>query len=222
MPGASVLQDQPAVANSTRPKGTSLRRVVSISESTKPGIPGSAWSRPKFNMDNPLSTSSPSSCTYEDSSYNLINFSGQYLVIDNLEILGYCWNVTAPWSEVVTISTNDEMKNSYWHGWTMGTTATGCGSCDSDEYWAISSPWNIPQWSRIDHNVFDGSDSTYGNLFGSYGDATGGIFKGGGEIDHNVLNHCSNGVKYTDAYNFHDNLLENMYEPRPGDPRKYF
>ena len=158
-------------------------------------------------MDNPITTSSPSSCAYEDGNYNLINFSGQYLVIDNLEILGYCWNITNPWNEVVNINANDEMKNSYWHGWTMGKTATGCGSCDSDEYWAINSPNSLSQYSRMDHNVFDGSDSTYGNLFGSYGDATGGIFRGGGEADHNVLNHCSNGVKYTLMYIFHDNYL---------------
>jgi hypothetical protein len=177
---------------------------------------GSAWTRPQFNMDNPITNSSPSSCAYEDGNYNPINFSGQYLVIDNLEILGYCWNITAPWDEVVNLNANDEMKNSYWHGWTMGKTATGCGGCDSDEYWAITSPNSLSQYSRMDHNVFDGSDSTYGNLFGGYGDATGGIFRGGGEADHNVLNHCSNGVKYTLMYIFHDNYLNYMYEPPVG------
>jgi hypothetical protein len=177
---------------------------------------GSSWTRPKFNMDNPVTTSSPSSCAYEDSSYNLISFGGRYLVIDNLEILGYCWNTTSPWNEVVNIGANDEMKNSYWHGWTMGSIATGCGSCDSDEYWAINSPNSLSQWSRIDHDVFDGSDSTFGNLSGSYGDATGGLFRGGGEIDHNVLVHFSNGVKYTLAYIFHDNYINYAYEPAVG------
>ncbi|MGH9717544.1 MAG: hypothetical protein ACRD4R_12575 [Candidatus Acidiferrales bacterium] len=177
---------------------------------------GSSWARPKFNMDNPLTTSSPSSCAYEDSSDNLLSFSGQYLIVDNLEVLGYCWNTTSPYNEVVSIGANDEMKGSYWHGWTMGATATGCGSCDSDEYWAISAPNAIGVWSRIDHDVFDGSDSTYGNMSVGSGHATGGIFLAGGEIDHNVLNHCSNGVKYTRAYVFHDNLIENMSEPPVG------
>ncbi len=179
---------------------------------------GSSWVRPQFNMDNPITNASPSSCSYEDSSDTLLNFSGHYLVIDNLEILGYCWNVTSVFNSVVHIGTNDEIKNSYWHGWTMGQTATGCGSCDSDEYWAIgpSGVGNWPNYVRIDHNVFDGSDSTYGNLAVAAGNATGGIFLTGGEIDHNVLNHCSNGMKYDAAILIHDNLFENMSEPHVG------
>jgi len=176
---------------------------------------GSSWARPQFNMDNPITNTSPSSCSYDDSAFNLINFSGQYVIIDNLEILGYCWNATTLFASVVSISTNEEMKNSYWHGWSMGATATGCTSCDSDEYWAIGgsgvSSW--PNYVRIDHNVFDGSDSTYGNLPVGSGNATGGIFLTGGEIDHNVLNHCSNGMKFDTAILIHDNLFENMSEP---------
>ncbi len=174
---------------------------------------GSSWARPQINMDNPLSTSSPASCSFEDSAKTFINVSGNYVIIDNLEVLGYCWNVTAPFNSVTNISANDEMRNFYFHGWTMGTTATGCGSCDSDEYWATNSPNVIGTWSRIDHCVFDGSDSTYGNLPVASGNATEGVFLGGGEADHNVLNHVSNGVKFTRMWWFHDNFIENMSEP---------
>ena len=179
---------------------------------------GSSWARPQFNMDNPITNASPSSCVYDDSIITPIVFNGQYLIIDNLEILGYCWNVTTVFGQVVGIQANDEIKNSYWHGWSMGATATGCGSCDSDEYWAIggNTVGSWPNYVRIDHNVFDGSDSTYGNLPVAPGNATGGIFLTGGELDHNVLNHVSNGMKYDAAILIHDNLFENMSEPIAG------
>ena len=180
---------------------------------------GGSWTRPQFNGDNPITTRSPNSCLYEDSGYSAIYFRGSYLVIDNLEFLGYCWNVTSPFLAVVNIGPNDEIKNSYWHGWTMGTTATGCGGCDSDEYWALG-PWNgdgsLSIYERIDHNVFDGSDSTFGDLPVGNGNATGAIFMIPGEIDHNVINHASNGMKYDVAILVHDNFFENMSEPVVG------
>jgi hypothetical protein len=176
---------------------------------------GSSWSRPMFNMDNPLSTGSPSRCAYEDSNYVFLNFSGTYLIVDNFEILGWCWNTTAPYNNVASFSQNSEWKNSYFHGWTMGATATGCGSCDSDEYWALGGvSW--PSYQRVDHNVFDGSDSTYGNLPPGGGNATGGMLLSGPEVDHNVFNHCSDGVKYASMILVHDNLFENMSEPAVG------
>jgi hypothetical protein len=173
---------------------------------------GSSWCRPIMNMDNPLSTSSPSSCPYDDSSYNLIHINGSYIIFDNFEIKGYCWNSTAPGTSVFTINTETDLRNSYFHGWTMGATATGCGSCDSDEYFAVGySGYALGSYSRIDYNVFDGSDSTYGTSTTS---SSGGVFQtGAGEIDHNILNHVSNGMKYDQAILVHDNLFENMYEP---------
>lgn len=173
---------------------------------------GSSWCRPMFNMDNPLSTGSPSNCAHEDSNYVFLNFSGNYLIIDNLEVLGWCWNTTAPYNNVASFSANSEWKNGYFHGWTMGATASGCGSCDSDEYWALGGvSW--PTYQRVDHNVFDGSDSTYGNLPVGGGNATGGMLLSGPEVDHNVFNHCSDGVKYDSMILVHDNLFENMSEP---------
>ncbi len=178
---------------------------------------GSSWERPKFNGDNPITTSSPSSCAYEDSNSALLYLRASYVIVDNLEILGYCWNVTAPWGAVVNLHSNTEIRNSYFHGWTMGKTATGCGSCDSDEYWAIgpNAVGNLSNYVRIDHNVFDGSDATFGNGT-TAGQATGGIFQTGGEIDHNVLVHVSNGMKYYEAILVHDNYFSHMYEPAVG------
>lgn len=178
---------------------------------------GGSWTRPAMNLDNPLSISSPSSCAYEDSAINPINFAGSYIVFDNLEILGWCWNITNPWGSVLKIGTQNELRNFYFHGWTMGTTATGCGSCDSDEYWMIMTTYSFGSaYLRLDHNVFDGSDSTYGDGT-TRGQATGGVFAtGAAEIDHNVLVHVSNGMKYAPAVIVHDNYFNNMYEPAVG------
>lgn len=179
---------------------------------------GASWCRPMMNGDNPLSTSSPASCSFEDSGHTqTINFSGQYLYIDNLEVLGFCWNITNPDAFIVSINQNDRYTNAYHHGWTMGLTASGCGGCDGDEYWQITTLSTTGfLYSRIDHNVYDGSDSTFGNLFGSFGDASGAIWHTQGEVDHNVINHASNGVKFTPTWMFHHNYLDAMYEPKPG------
>jgi len=169
---------------------------------------GGSWTRPKFNLDNTITTSSPSSCTYEDSNFVFMNFSGSYIVVDSLEVLGYCWNLTAPFDNVASLGANSEWKNGYFHGWTMGTTTSGCGSCDGDEYWALGgTQW--PTYQRVDHTVFDGTDSTYGGT----SQATGGMLLSGPEVDHNVFNYVTDGVKYDQMLSVHDNLFENMYEP---------
>jgi hypothetical protein len=178
---------------------------------------GSSWTRPVLNMDNPLSTSSPSSCAHDDSNYNLIASTASYVIWDNLEFTGWCWNSTSPSAGLFTLGSNSELRNSYFHGWTMGQSATGCGGCDSDEYFMVKGSYSMGSgYLRMDYNVFDGSDSTYGNLAVASGNATGGVFAVGGEIDHNVLEHVSNGMKYDQAVLVHDNYFFNMSEPRPG------
>ncbi|MGA9041493.1 MAG: hypothetical protein WB421_13230 [Terriglobales bacterium] len=175
---------------------------------------GSSWTRPVLNMDNPLSTSSPSSCSYDDSGKNIWVISGNYVIVDNFEFTGYCWNSTSPGASLFGLGSHNELRNSYFHGWTMGQTATGCGGCDSDEYFAVGGSFSVGSYLRIDYNVFDGSDSTYGT---SSNKASEGVFAvGGGEIDHNILNHVSNGMKYDQAILVHDNFFENMYEPVVG------
>lgn len=175
---------------------------------------GSTWSRPKINMDNPLTTSSPASCSYDDSTDNIWTLGGSSnVIVDNFEFLGWCWNTTSQWAAVFSLGSNSELKNSYFHGWSMGQVATGCGSCDSDEYWMVGGQGGSSNYLRIDHNVFDGSDSTYGNTSNK---ATGGVFQTGGEIDHNVVIHASNGMKYDYAILIHDNYFNNMYEPVAG------
>jgi hypothetical protein len=154
-------------------------------------------------MDNPLSTGSPSSCAYNDTA-NVIWLDGSYVIVDSLEFRGYCWSSTNPWAGALHLGDNFELKNSYFHGWTMASAASGCTSCDDDSYMSV-----MAGTGRIDHNVFDGSDSTYGNT-----KATGEVFAiGGGELDHNVLYRVSNGIKFDPMKLVHDNYFLNMWEP---------
>jgi hypothetical protein len=181
---------------------------------------GASWTRPILSMDNPITTASPSSCSYNDWSLNpIINFSGSYLVIDNFEVSGWCWDTTAgAVPSMFSIAANDELKDSYFHGWTATTNVTSvCSAGDCDEYWMTNGAGNASgtSYSRRDHNVFDGSDATFGNAPG-YGHTVGPAILGGGEVDHNYFSTLSNIVKYTPVFSFHDNLMNNIYESPDG------
>ena len=174
---------------------------------------GGSWTRPILNMDNTVTTSSPSSCSYEDSTKTLVHASGGYVIFDNFEVKGLCNNTTAPWASVLWFGGNWEVKNSYFHGWTEAQTTTTCGSCDGDEYWMVGSNYSssLTYYARFDHNVVDGSDSTYGNVT-TY--ASGGVLQAGAyEIDHNYASHFSDFVKYDEIITVHDNVINNNYNP---------
>jgi hypothetical protein len=196
---------------------------------------GSSWCPVVLDGDNPISTTPPAGgCAFQDGFDQTVHDSyvwltvGNYSIFDGFEIRGYCWDgITATGNPqisaeaVVTIGTGSEAVNDYWHGWSEGPIATSAAcqtnlQCDLDEYWAINSPNTISAYSRIDHCVFDGSDSTFGNLFGAYHDASGGMIRGGGEVDHNAFVHVSNVVKDTAVTSFHDNYGDALYEPWPG------
>jgi hypothetical protein len=172
---------------------------------------GGSWTRPILNMDNPTSTSSPSSCSYQDDGKNQI-FVGNYIIMDNFEVLGYCWNTTNPSGSVFNFGSNyDEFRNIYVHGWTEGTGCSGTGN-DCDEYAAFSGLSSSSTYSRIDYCVIDGSDST----FFPHLNASGNVFNVGGEIDHNYVGYASNGMKYDASYSVHDNIFHLMFEPNVG------
>jgi hypothetical protein len=168
---------------------------------------GSSWSRPVMNMDNPLTTSRPSACTYDQDGQNILMLSRGYLILDNLEWLGLCWN-GSPNAGVVTVSSNMvEITNNYFHGWTFGSGST------IDSFPQISCNGSgCTATEIVDHNVFDGSDASLGSTAGkASGKATGG----GSELAYNVFWHISNGdIAGTSALtSVHDNLFYYMLEP---------
>lgn len=163
---------------------------------------GPSYARPILNFDNPLSTSYVSSCAYNQNGQNLIRISANYVIFDDFEILGFCWNSSGG---VVfsTASTGVEMSNMYFHGW---TTVSG----ETDGFYMMEGSLALTSFQLCDHNVFDGTDATEGNLPLN---ATGfAIDQNCTEIADNVFHHLSNGV-ISNMQLVHDNLFENLYEP---------
>jgi hypothetical protein len=178
---------------------------------------GGSWTRPVFNFDNPVTTTSPASCTFDDTTLNPIHFNASYVIVDNLEIFGFCSNSTTTFSNLIAFSNGNlqwEWKNSYVHGYMLGQTCTSSGGADCDEYWVFGGFTSISSYYRIDHNVFDNSDGTYG---GSGNKASLGVWNiGGMQFDHNVLNYVSNGLKFRAMLMVDDNLFNNIFEPVVG------
>jgi hypothetical protein len=161
---------------------------------------GSSWTRPQMNMDNPLTTSQPSSCPINESGHNFFFLSGAYSIVDNLEWLGWCWN-TSPGGVVTLFGAQQEVTNNYFHGWSASPSFT-------DQFVEIAYGGN--NFQLIDHNVFDGSDSSLG---ATPGKATGKVLGTGSEISYNVFWHVSNGYIGGAAPSIHDNLFYYLMEP---------
>lgn len=179
---------------------------------------GASWVRPQFHFDNPITTTSPASCSFNDYGIDPINISGSYVIVDNLEFLGFCNGTSTGGGlyHIVTIAANDEIQNSYWHGWTATTAVTStCSARDCDELWFINTNGNLSVYTRVNNNAFDGTDSTYGNTVNT-GPAVGPVMQGGGEFDHNYIAHVSNIVKTSPVWSFHDNYGTEVWESPDG------
>ena len=167
---------------------------------------GSSWARPVFNMDNPLSTSRPSSCVHDDSSLvTLDTHSDTYLTVDNFEFTGKCWGGAAAGAYLYAAGNGDKLSNNYFHGWTYATSSS------DDSHAMIHGGLPNGQYMLCTQNVFDGSDSSLGTTGGQ---ASGfAIYNTCSEISFNVFRHVSNGM-INEANNVHDNFLEYLYEPQ--------
>jgi hypothetical protein len=167
---------------------------------------GSSWSRPQFAMDNPQTTSRPSGCKYDDTNVNGIELgSSNYVVIDNFELLGECWQGSTDANFIDTRGNGVEVSNSYFHGWTYASSSS------TDNYGQIGGGTPLNAYSICDHNVFDGSDSSLGTTAGQ---ASGmSLYNACTEIAYNVFSHVSNGCICTPIY-VHDNLFQYLYEPQ--------
>jgi len=164
---------------------------------------GAAFARPILTADNPLSTSMPASCTYNSSGSTFIRFSGSYLIIDDFDVQGACIGSASGGSFVDPTGTMVEISNCYFHGWTLTTSG--------DDNFPMISVTQNRNYVRIDHNVFDGSDSSNGTTAGM--DCGFGIYGVGQEIDHNVFRRMSNAIKGVTGVikSIHDNLFEYLY-----------
>jgi hypothetical protein len=201
--------------------GTSSSRIHIGTDET--WFSGSAFKRPVFNMDNPLSTSTVSSCQFDDSSLRAIDISGaSYLDVDDFEFTGNCSSNPSGSRGYVWVggSSHNKVSNSYFHGWTLTSGAT-----DDSEYLIGANTIMSDTGFEIAYNVFDGVDSTYGTVCNSPScvptagskAATGWAIAGNcPNIHHNVIRHVSNGIQCGNILVVHDNLMEYQFEPSFG------
>ena len=174
---------------------------------------GSSFARPILNEDNPLSTSTVSSCRYDDQNVNTAMFDGaSYITFDGFEFTGKCWSgAQDPNTSSFTFNgTHVVVENLYFHGWTVQSGFT------YDDHASIAGGIRKGDTSNIcQYNVFDGSDSTYGTT-GSYpsGKATGFAIRNAcGVVAFSVFNRVSNGL-ISSTTSVHDCLFHDLYEPQ--------
>lgn len=185
---------------------------------------GSSWVRPIMNFDNPVSTTPPTVCAFNDWALDPVQFTGNYNIIDNFEWVGWCSHTSTGNGAIPFLiymaGVGSEIKDGYYHGWSLDSTTMACTAADHgcDSFFIFNSVNSITQYTRNDHNYVDGTDSTLGNQVGCVPTSgytkcgTGAVWEGGGEVDHNYVNQVSNGVKFTDVWTFHDNILDQFYE----------
>jgi len=171
---------------------------------------GSSFCRPKFNGDNPLSTSNVTSCPYPTNGTNneLIYQKGQsYTTWDNFEMLGACLQGTGNGEYVHHYGCYDTYKNFFIHGWTLapdatygvtwgdqlyGFAGTTSGSCPDGKTYPFTG-------NQFSYNIFDGSDSSPQGLMAHRYDCY--------SVDHSYMtqfagNNCNN------MHLVHDTVVE--------------
>ncbi len=183
---------------------------------------GGSWTRPILNGDNPLTTSSVSSCRYDESTLAFVSLNAQNVTFDNFEFQGGCWHGTqngyglccmnyigkgAPANPVNII-----IENVYMHGWSHVTFSCGSGgtsgNCDGAQGISGDSHSNGGQGNQIVGVVIDGSDSDPT----SFSAVTWDCY----DVHNSVIRYNSNGFVCNNMHTFHDNLIEYISESSDG------
>ncbi len=175
---------------------------------------GSSWARPVLNGDNPLSTSTVNSCPFQvGGSNNFVFLNGvNYVIFDNFEFTGLCWNRNSPYGAdtyIVLTGTFNIISNLYIHGWThvafnCTCNSSGGGACDGAIAYTSSTPATDGQGTQFVSNIIDGADSDKTSFGGFYGDVY--------DMHNNIIRNNSQAVVGTGMHTFHDNLIEWIYE----------
>jgi len=138
---------------------------------------GSSWTRPSFDLDNPLSTSLVASCAYDETTafhgvdlgmnYGYPADAVGYLIFDNFNFYGHCLSgLPNPEAGYISVNTKGFVAviDSYFHGWTETFNPQTNGSGPEDQAGAITFIYTdavIPYGATHDvvaWDVFDGSD----------------------------------------------------------------
>jgi len=189
---------------------------------------GSSFSRPVINIDNPLSTSLVSSCTYEGTNTTIVSVpSGT--VFDNFEIIGMCsTDVGGAGNGGTMISSGGGsiIERVYLHGWTESTSSTddrlfATGGSGSNRYLFIdinggdSSLGTVCTATSCPGGVaacWNGSPTTPGTC------ATGWAMVDCDDVEYSVVKHASQGCEANTIHIWHDNDTEYIFEPAFGTP----
>jgi hypothetical protein len=178
---------------------------------------GGSWARPVMNGDNPLSTSFPASCAFNESSIDFLILHGSFITVDNFEWTGRCWNNGGSSAYIFSNSSSNAnlvLSNLYFHGWTAIL-----GGVDSQSYLGSGTAQTNNIW---DHNVVDGSDSSQGaansaSCASSYQPTMpcvsgGGIYQEMPIIRYSVFRYAEDFAVVTNLQSAHDNLFEFLYD----------
>jgi hypothetical protein len=127
-------------------------------------------------------------------------YNVNYLIFDNFEFKGYCWDKTAG-SYLYEVGNNLQFNRLYFHGWTyvseVGANCTG-GYCDVNHM--ITGSGNAGIFA---FNTFDGSDSSPMSGFAMYQ-------QNAYDVHGTVCRHLSDCAVLVGTHTFHDNLAELM------------
>jgi hypothetical protein len=175
---------------------------------------GSSWARPILNADNPTSTSSVASCSYQvaanpidnqgPSNYIVDLDHADYIIFDNFELTGLCWTSATQnaGGTYLTFSGSSAgvgnvayIQNNYVHGWTKTAAAAQSGAEGITDY-----SQNAGETLRF--NVIDGSDSDPLTLE-SWGQGSSGY-----DLEYNVSVYGNITNVFNSCHIQHDNLFE--------------
>jgi hypothetical protein len=165
---------------------------------------GSSWTRPVFNGDNNPSTSSQGSCAHNANGAMVWLKSVNYVIFDNFEFTGMCWQGVPSFGQAVYIGfqgNNITISNNYFHGWTHTSNDGGMAMQGATQATA-------GQGNQLVGNVVDGFDTDTQSLYAIYGDCY--------DVHNSVFRNLANGPVCNNMHTFHDNLVEkinNSFDP---------
>jgi glucuronoarabinoxylan endo-1,4-beta-xylanase len=189
---------------------------------------GGSFTRPALSGDNPTSSVGVSSCTYDESTYTALNYSGQsYNIFDNFEMKGFCWHgnqstanedvcclVHISGAHSNTTPTYDIVQNMWIHGWSHETFSCSLsggeptGNCDGAKGIDEGSNSNYGQGDTIANNAFDGSDTDEQSLCA--------VCFGGYDIHNNIFRYLANAVVTNNTHVAHDNVFDHLHSSGDG------
>lgn len=172
---------------------------------------GGSFARPIISMDNPLNTSTVSSCSFDDGAASALNAvtvpSGT--IFDGVEFTGSCSTGAGNGSYVY--NSGGTIERCYAHGWTVTTTAI-------DDSFAMFYGAGTSTTARYLFDVEDGVDSSLGTTCTntscvSSGQATGWGMRDCWDVEFSIMRHSSQGEQCNNLSISRGNLFEYLFEP---------